>query len=105
MTKEDRDYMYIMEGKELEKSGDIEGAITIYEKLLSRNFDGSYPYDRLCVIYRKKKDFFNEKRVLEKAIKIFTKIVAENLRGDGLPKFQRYNDRLTKLLESQKTNK
>lgn len=102
MTKEDRDYMYVTQGQALEKSGDIEEAIAVYEKLLRRNFDGSYPYDRLCVLYRKEKDFYNEERVLQKAIKIFGKIVAEGQRSDGPPKLQRYNDRLNKLLENQK---
>ena len=46
MTKDDRDYAYVLEGKEYEKNGDIESAIEIYEKLLSRHFEGTFPYNR-----------------------------------------------------------
>ena len=58
------------EAMQLEKDGKLLEAIIIYEGLLKENFEGSRPYDRLAVIYRKLKKQDNIIRVLEKAVKI-----------------------------------
>ena len=97
MTKEDRDYFDGQKGIEYEKTGEIDKAIAMYEKLVRRKFDGSLPYDRLCVIYRKRKDYVLEEKVLLKAIAVFSKIVEEGFRDDGPPKLARYKERLEKL--------
>lgn len=60
---------------ELEKSGHIAEAVAIYEKICKSNFEGTHPYDRLAIYYRKQKDYINEKRILEKAIYVFSKVV------------------------------
>lgn len=91
--KEERNYFDNMKGIEYEKAGDIENAIKIYEKVVSRKFDGSHPYDRLCVLYRKQGNLDAEEAVLIKAIKVFTQI-ANAGRGDGQPKLERYQKRL-----------
>lgn len=91
--KEERDYFDNMKGIAYEKSGNIENAIKIYEKVVSREFDGSHPYDRLCVLYRKQGNLDAEEAVLIKAIKVFTQI-ANNGRDDGQPKLDRYKKRL-----------
>ena len=61
-------------GKEYEKAGKIKQAIATYEK----NIEGDcYPacrsFDRLMILYRKQKDYGNEVRVIEKAIKVLGK--------------------------------
>ncbi len=42
-----------LRGVALEKAGDIEAAIALYEANVRDRFDGSHPYDRLRVLYRK----------------------------------------------------
>ncbi|WP_195454764.1 tetratricopeptide repeat protein [Turicibacter sanguinis] len=58
-------------GIEYERVGDIDNAIVCYEANITNGFDGSHPYKRLAIIYRKKKDYINEIRVLEKAIESY----------------------------------
>lgn len=96
MDKEERNVTDNFKGIEYEKSGNIDEAIKIYEKVVARKFDGSHPYDRLCILYRKQGNLEAEEAVLKKAIKIFTEI-AKNGRSDGQPKLERYQKRLETL--------
>jgi len=66
-------------GIELEKKGDIENAIKLYEQNVADEFFGTYPYDRLAIIYRKRKQFDDEIRILKRKISIFEKINQERL--------------------------
>ncbi len=84
-----------IKGIELEKLGKVEEAVKFYEKNIEENFDGNHPYDRLAIIYRKKKDIRNEIRVLEKAIYVFENIVYSK-RSDRLPKLSKFKIRLEK---------
>ncbi|WP_416151140.1 hypothetical protein ACM26V_09295 [Salipaludibacillus sp. HK11] len=47
-----------LKGKELEKEGKIDEAMSLYWENVNENFEGSHPYNRLAVIYRKQKDCF-----------------------------------------------
>lgn len=60
-----------MKGQELEKKGDIEGAIQLYEQNIVDEVETPHPYNRLAIIYRRKKCLDDEIRVLEKAISVF----------------------------------
>lgn len=60
-------------GLKAQSSGDIEQAIQIYELLLSRNFEGTAPYRRLCEIYHKQKKFQEEIRVIKQLRKVTPK--------------------------------
>ncbi|MCM1121799.1 MAG: tetratricopeptide repeat protein [Ruminococcus flavefaciens] len=93
MNKEERNVTDNLKGIEYEKAGDIDKAIEIYEKVVSRKFDGSHPYDRLSILYRKRGDFASEEAVLNKAIAVFT-MVAKSGRCDGPKKLLRYQKRL-----------
>lgn len=84
-----------LKGIELEKLNEIDQSIELYEKNIEENFEGNHPYDRLAIIYRKKKDIINDIRVLEKAIYVFENIVFSQ-RGDRLPKLERFKARLEK---------
>lgn len=42
-------------GIQLEKNGSVNEAIKLYEANLEENFEGNHPYDRLAIIYRRKK--------------------------------------------------
>lgn len=86
---------YIMLGQLAEKEKDVDTAVKYYEKLVELEFEGSYPYDRLAVIYRKAKMQGEEARVLTRAIHVFENVPDE--RSDKVPKLARYRERLRKL--------
>lgn len=71
-------------GIEQEKSGDEDGAIATYEECIKTGYPAHHAYDRLLVIYRRRKDYENEKRVCLLAIDTFKTI-------------QKYQDRLSKI--------
>ena len=60
-------------GIDLEKKCKVDKAIELYEKNIEEEFDGTHPYTRLAIIYRKKGLLKDEIRVLEKA-----KIILKN---------------------------
>lgn len=76
----------------LEKTGDIEGAIRVYEENIAgdKPYPAYHSFNRLMILYRKQKNYKDEMRVIEKAIKTF-------------PDFVKYRDRLekTKVLLSK----
>ena len=82
-------------GIKLEKEGKTGEPIAIYESLLDDNFEGSHPYDRLAIIYRKQKKKDEVIRVLEKAIYVFENIVNKD-QGDRSPKLEKYKKELEK---------
>lgn len=55
----------------LEKSGSEDDAIECYEANVRDRFDGTHPYDRLAIIYRRRKDFTREVGVIEAALDAF----------------------------------
>ncbi len=57
-------------GMAYEAKGDIENAILYYEKSVAAGFDGSHPYSRLGVLYRKQRKFQDEIRICDAAIKM-----------------------------------
>lgn len=61
----------IAEGKEHEKFGNIEAAVTVYEKIISEGCFNTFPYDRLIVIYSKLKRKDDLRRILELSIEYF----------------------------------
>lgn len=101
MENEDQNVSDNLKGKEYEKTGEVDKAIQLYERVVSRKFDGPFPYDRLCVLYRKQGDYALEEAVLEKAISIFTEI-AKSGYGNPLPKLEYYQKRLAKLHKKMK---
>lgn len=58
-----------MRGMGFEKEGNIVAAINLYEYNVAHNFDGTHPYERLAIIYRKQKDYANEIRIINSALK------------------------------------
>ncbi|MGG2466821.1 hypothetical protein ACOV1W_03740 [Paraclostridium bifermentans] len=92
----DKGYELNKKGMELEKSKDIDGAIEYYEQSIDCNFDGTHPYDRLAILYRKKKDYDNEIRVLDKAIYNFKLLSKVRLNSNYETKISKFNNRLEK---------
>jgi hypothetical protein len=50
-------------GKDFEKEGKIDEAIQCYEENVKLGYPAMMSYDRLLILYRKKKDYENEKRI------------------------------------------
>lgn len=79
-----------LRGINFEKQNDINAAITLYEFNVNHGFDGTHPYKRLAIIYRKMKDYDNEIRIIQLAL----------VRFKTNPKVHKwYNDRLKKAEE------
>ena len=90
-------------GIKLEKEGKVDEAIALYEANVAEKFDGSHPYNRLAIIYRKRKQLTDEIRVLESAIWVFENVVYKKY-ANRIPKLQKFRARLKKakeLLEKQ----
>ena len=71
---------FIHIGQSLEKEGMIDEAIAVYGKSILSKIPATIPYERLMVLYRKKKDYENEIRIIKEAISVF---MAENERRAG----------------------
>lgn len=85
------------QGQELERKGEIDEAIKLYELNINDNFE-IVPYERLASIYRKRNQKEDEIRVLEKAVYVFTHIVYES-RMDRLPKLKEFEKLLAEAKE------
>jgi len=93
-------------GIELEKRGDIEEAIKLYEQNTADEFDGTHPYTRLAIIYREKGQIENEIRVLKKAIQVFEDISLNRPQGTWSPKFNhRFIEPINKFKERLKKSR
>lgn len=57
--------------KKLEENGKMDEAINIYEKCVQMNCLDKIPYDRLILLYRKRRQKENEIRILKLAIYLF----------------------------------
>ncbi|MDR1683244.1 MAG: hypothetical protein LBS25_07660 [Candidatus Symbiothrix sp.] len=60
-------------GKDLEKEGKIDEAIRCYEENVKLGYPAMMSYDRLLVLYRRNKDYENEKRICRLTIKMCEK--------------------------------
>lgn len=70
-----------IKGTELEKSGRIEEAINLYEKNIADYADTPHPYNRLRVIYSKRKQYDEAIRVCKAYIEMSSKL-AEAVRKE-----------------------
>lgn len=61
------------EGIALEKEGRIEEAIKVYEQNIQIGYPATHSYERLMMLYRKRKDYGDEIRVARLAIDVFSK--------------------------------
>ena len=57
--------------KYFEQQGDSEKAAAAYETLIKENPLNEYAYDRLMIIWRRKKEYKKEKAIIIKALKAF----------------------------------
>lgn len=83
------------QGAQFEKENRIDEAVAIYEKAIQIDYPASYPYDRLMVIYRRRKDYANEARVIKAAISMCEKVISEHPERIGYLKYlDKYRNRL-----------
>jgi tetratricopeptide (TPR) repeat protein len=82
-------------GKQLEKDGRVVDAMALYEANISEDFEGSFPYRGLAILYRKRKLLYEEVRVLEKAISVFDSLISSG-RSDIMPKLNEFKEGLNK---------
>lgn len=80
-----------------EKNGDIERAKMLYQEVIDLGFDGSHPYNRLAIIYRKEKNYEKEVQVLERAVRVY-----ENTIGKQRPGMKKKLDGFKERLEKAK---
>lgn len=57
--------------KELEAAGDTEEAAQVYQAIIKKDSLNEYSYNRLMVIYRRKKEYQKELSVIKSALKAF----------------------------------
>jgi len=62
----------IKQARAAEQEGEEEEAITYYERAIKQKPLLEQPYSRLMVLYRKKKQYEEELKVLNKALEVFT---------------------------------
>lgn len=55
-------------GRELEKVGEVDQAVKMYELARENRVDTIHPYKRLAILYRKKEDTEKEMRAIESAL-------------------------------------
>lgn len=82
--------------QKLEKSGKTEQAIELFELSVRDQFNGTFPYDRLMVIYRKLKRYEDAVRVCEAYIK------NPYLRKGNKQGLAKYKEKLKKLKQQAK---
>jgi len=76
-----------LNGKTFEAAGEVDKAIALYEENVSDLFGGDHPYERLRVIYTKRKQFAEAIRVCRTFVKIADMLIEEGSgRSDLKPK-------------------
>ena len=91
-------------GEELEKKNLVENAIRCYQANVDDNSEGLLPYNRLAIIYRKRKQYEKEIEVLKKAIWVFEHNV-NSKRLDIDQKLEKLRTRLAKAIELDLKNR
>jgi len=86
---------------QLEEEGNIDESIKIYEKMISYATDLPGPYNRLAILYRKRKRYADEIRVLERAVYVYENVVFV-YRADRISKLEKFKERLEKAKQLQK---
>ncbi len=82
-------------GQRLEKKGRTLEATALYEANVSEGFEGSFPYRRLAIIYRKEKSKADEIRVLNRAVAVFDSLYTSERKDVG-PKLKEFLEALRK---------
>jgi hypothetical protein len=80
-----------LKGRELEKAGNTEDAIKLYEANVLDWFSGNFPYERLKVIYSKQKKLDEAIRVCKAFVRVADFLLeGGSKRGDLIPKRNKF---------------
>jgi hypothetical protein len=60
-----------LEGMELERTGQIDRAVELYERSIMEGFEGDWPYGRLVAYYERQQRWGDAERVLQRGIEVF----------------------------------
>lgn len=66
-----------MKARDLEREGNLDEAIKLYEENVMKNKPGKCHFDRLAIIYRRNKQNEEEIRVLKKALWVYENVVVK----------------------------
>lgn len=59
------------EGIAFEKAGETDRAIEVYEENIANGYPALHAFNRLMVLYRRRRDYANEIRVIKRAVEVF----------------------------------
>jgi DNA polymerase III subunit epsilon len=83
-------------GIEFEAEGLVDNAIECYQANVRDGFEGNHPYDRLAVIFRRRRDAASEIAVLTRAIEVFSQLQTSS-RSDMAQKLEKFRQRLRRV--------
>ena len=86
-------------GRKLEKEGDIDGAIKAYRKNADLRINIPHTYERLYILYRKKKDYESEIEIINLAIEVFSE---NRYNSSAIDKLKKRLEKVQKLYEKDK---
>ncbi|MDZ4699740.1 MAG: hypothetical protein SH809_08560 [Rhodothermales bacterium] len=81
-----------------ENEGKFDDAIRIYENNVEEDADSLFPYERLAILYKRKSDRTNEKRILQKGLQLMRERAAQGRIDTNQEVMMReFNARLEKI--------
>jgi len=87
-----------LKGKSLESAGKLDKAIELYEANVVDWFSGNHPYDRLRIIYTKRKQYAEAIRVCRAFVTVADTLLEQgSKRGDLAPKREKFIQWIEKL--------
>lgn len=87
-----------LQGQVFERSGNIDKAIELFEQNVSDRFSGNYPYERLRIIYTKRKQYQQAIRVCRAFMSVAeAQLNAGSQRADLKRKATKFADWIAKL--------
>jgi tetratricopeptide (TPR) repeat protein len=83
--------------QKLEKAGEIQKAVDVYENCIENGFLGSLPYERLRIIYTKQGQFQNAIRVCKRYIEILEMVKEFWHQYPNIRQIPKYKEMIKKL--------
>jgi tetratricopeptide (TPR) repeat protein len=71
----------LIKAREGEEAGNIEEAISTYQKVIASDPVNEDAYERLMILYRKQKDYKKELGIIDKGLKAFEKLYKPKTTG------------------------
>jgi tetratricopeptide (TPR) repeat protein len=68
------------EARLAEQDDDLNKAVKLYEQNIKEDYADEFAFERLMIIYRKLKEYEDELRVINRAIKLFQKSMEDHLK-------------------------